>query len=361
MYFIKGLFFILYDNESFERILKQIEIVCKLNYNRIFLRVIAGGERKEYLKEYIYRIMKKSKEKKLNMVLQVDQDCINVMEENVYNLKDLHLAGVNGIFYKELRNIEQICEISYNEYIHIFVGWEIINEKSLKYMGKKGTNFENLSFVFPQGVRMFSGIALKDMLDTLDIVKKYSSDLCAFLGNEMGMNSIVQDGISTIEELRDRNSLVSYKMLNLMGVKKLFIDGTIGFEQLENINNSSESCCEIRIKLFDNEDELAKRVLFAKIHRITSINRNGVMALGNIKKELGLPRIDNSFKDNRINQGDITIDNYLYGINEGELNIYTTNYCVDQRINKIGYIVESELCLLNYITQETLIKFVLVR
>ncbi|MCM1988542.1 MupG family TIM beta-alpha barrel fold protein [Oceanirhabdus seepicola] len=361
MYFIKGLFFILYDSESFERILTQIEIVCKLNYNRIFLRVIAGRERKEYLKEYIYRIMKKSKEKRLNMILQVDEDCINIMEENVYNLKELYLAGVNGIFYKELRNIEQICEISYNEYIHIYVGWEIINEGALKYMGEKGTNFKNLSFVFPQGVRVFSGISVEDMLCTIDIIKNYSSNLCAFLGDEMGTHSLIQDGISTIEGLRDKNSLISYKILNLMGIKKLFIDGTLGFEQLEMINNSSESCCEIRIKLVDNSDELAKRILFSKIHRIASINKNGVMNLGNVKRKMGLSRIENSFKENRINEGDITIDNYLYGINEGELNIYTTNSCGDQRINKIGAIVESELCLLRYITQETLIKFVLIK
>lgn len=327
MYFIKGLIFILYDNESYERILEQIGIVCDLNFNRIFLRVIAGKEKKEYLKEYIYTIMKKAKEKRLNIILQVDEDCINVMDESVYNLKDLCYAGVNGIFYKEIRNIEQICEISYNEHIHIFVGWEIINEETLKYMGEKGVNYKNLSFVFPQGVRAYTGISVDDVLYAIDIIKNYSSNLCAFLGQESKDDSLSQDGISTIEELRYKNSLVSYKILKLLGIKNLFIDGTIEFEQLERINNSSETCCEIRIKLVDNEDELAKQILFSKIHRITSINRNGVMALGNMKKQIGLSKIDNSFTENMINEGDITIDNYLYGINEGGEYLYNKFLC----------------------------------
>ncbi|WBW99209.1 MupG family TIM beta-alpha barrel fold protein [Oceanirhabdus sp. W0125-5] len=356
---IKGLFFILYDNESFESILQQIEIVNNFNYNRIFLRVIEGMERKEYLKGYIYRIIQKVKEKKLDLILQVDEDCLNIMDESVYNLKDLYLTGVSGIFYKELSNIEQICEISYNDYIHIFVGWEILNEKTLKYMGEKGANFRNLSFVLPQGVRVFSGISVDEVINTLEILKGYSSNICAFLDDENGKNRVIPDGISTVEELRGKNSLVSYKILNLLGIRKFFIHGTIGSEQLKKINDASESYCEVRIRLFNNNDELAKKILFSKIRRITSVNRCGVISFGNIKKQMGLSKIESSYKDSCINIGDITIDNCLYGINEGELNIYTRNSDRDERINKIASIIEEDVCLLSYITQETLIKFVL--
>lgn len=323
------------------RNLEYLNILHKHGIKRVFVSAHIPEMNDNYQVE-LKEVLKKANDLGLEVILDVSKNAWEKLDfkPQIYSLRlDYGFSD------------EDIIELVNNEDFLIELNASTVTLKQLQYLSEN-IDFGKIRISFNFYPKKYTGMSHSDVIDRLNIFKKYDLTTMAYIpaGNK---RPPIYEGLPTIETHRDSPLETNVMELYLMGVDEIFFgDSFVTEEELTLIKDYDYNLICLPIIVKKNLSKVEKEIL-NKTHQ-TRLDESEYLIRSVARHNNDI----NSFNTVARIKGFVTIDNNDFGRYRGELNIVKRDLPLDKRTNVVGRVVCSDF-LLSHLTPGTKFKLII--
>lgn len=247
---------------------------------------------------------------------------------------------------------EEIAHAS--NYTNIVINASNIDYELVELLYKNNVKFYAMHNFYP---RPETGLDIDFCNECTNYLHEKGADVWAFASGDGDKRGSVYEGLPTIEAYRYYPSYVQYALLkNKCLIDTVFIgDISLYIKSLELIQASEQDNI---LRLPSNIDVKFRKDLLDKIFTIRPDNNSIVARLQESRIAGNTGRNIEVFNTIERNIGSITMDNYLYNVYSGEVQICLKDLPLDEKVNVIGNIDKNYLELLDLCCRKQEVMFV---
>lgn len=269
----------------------------------------------------------------------------------IKDIKELKDKGFNAV--RVDGGFDTLEEMKYlTELFYVYLNASDIKPKLLEELKAYGCDMSKISVMHNFYPRLYTGLNKEHVVTLNKKFKEYGVRVAAFVQGDEKLRGPVYEGLPTLEKHRGVNPYVATIELKESYVDDIYIgDNTAKISTLEKmVEYDKTGIINLEVSFYDE---------FKKLYNIvTPIRRDITDDI--IRLAYGRAELSDIKQRNTVKRypGAITVDNELSGRYEGELNICKKNLPSDGKVNVIGHINPEYIEIFNYITRDTIIKFV---
>ena len=324
-----GISFYLNDPLAEKRIIDASRLGVRNAFTSLHLPEESGN-----LVEKAKRLLKVAKENDVEVYADVS---LHTPEHlGIPSLYELKALGVVGIRLDDYFDTDVIIELS--KYYKIALNASILLENELNRLMDHGLDMNRVIGWHNFYPRENTGLSESFFLNQQHLYKKYHVPICAYVVGDEEKRGPLFNGLPTLEKHRKMDPFHAAVELKYYGVDHIYVgDPGVNGDLLH------------KLLVMDKEHVLPIRIKGSKL-----VNKEYMLRPDTARDVL---RVMNTRTTKTIAQentmvrkkGSITMDNYLYGRYQGEIQITLTDLPADQRVNVIGSVIEEDFPLLNFI------------
>lgn len=305
-------------------------------------------------KKRITDLGKLAKEENLNLMVDISTKGLTTLGLNLaYDSKKIKELGITGLRMDYGIPMETIAAASHE--INIGLNASTLSDKDVVTLKKYHANFSNMEFWHNYYPRVETGLDKQDFIEKNKWLRGLGGKIIAFTPGDFLLRGPLYDRLPTLESHRYSHPLAASIEL----IKECFVDEVyVGDEQISPtiIKQFKAYRDEQLIQLttyFLTEDyqELLEGIHTNRMDSARDVVRS---------QEARFKEIPHIKQINTVKRsvGSVTLDNYLYGRYQGELQITKRDLQADPRVNIMGKIDEQDLELLKWITPDQAYQFI---
>lgn len=333
---------------------------AKINgFTEIFTSIHIPEADYEVIKSDIKILLNEAKELDMSVSVDISPNTFDLLEIEKNNFKELKEYGIGTVRLDFGYSIDEIAKLTNNDYgLEIQLNASTLNKDMLIELESKRANFNNLTACHNYYPREDTGISEKLFLQRNKEFKKRGIKISAFIPSHHRKRGPVYEGLPTLEKHRWKNPYESAKHLFCLGTDTVYFgDLKASKEELFNIGKI-KTPFEFRI-IFRTLNEDIKEYVLNTILSQRMDEAENVIRIEESRYYFGKNRPVEKECIAIRPVGTITIDNKDYLRYMGEIQITKVDLGYDDRVNIIGYIIEEDLFLLDYIKGGDKLNFIL--
>lgn len=236
-----------------------------------------------------------------------------------------------------------------SEDFEIMLNASIVDENYIKKAQAQGIDFKQLILTHNFYPKRFTGLSKDSFNSKNQIFRQYGLQIQAFVCGDNLKRFPLYEGLPTLEKHRDTPPFIAALELMANGVSDIMIgDSQAKIETLQAIQTyMSDKVITLKVHLEPEYKHLYNQIISCRKDQSECAIR------------LATPRLKKvAIQNNGVRRrGAITIDNTLMGRYCGEMQLLKKDLPTDARVNIIGFIHPDYIEALNYINENTKIKF----
>ncbi|CAM4190325.1 cell surface protein [Bacillus manliponensis] len=270
---------------------------------------------------------------------------LDVTYENVEVLLQWGITGLRvdyGISPKKIANLSHKMKIALNASTITEAFWQALLHEKIEV-----NHIEAWHNFYP---RPETGLAKSFLQQQNEYLQKCGIKTMAFISGDGEKRGPLYEGLPTLEKHRNNRPLQSYlELVQDCFVDKVLIgDVSVIENTIQELGKVEEGMIPLRYKPI-----IQDQVILSKIERVHTNRLDPARDVVRSVESREYQFIEKSHLQpmNTMNRraGAVTIDNQLYGRYAGEVQITKVDLPKHDKVNVIGYIIEEDIPLLNYI------------
>lgn len=272
---------------------------------------------------------------------------LNIQYGDFKSLKELGFTALRLDYGFD--NIEYIQSLKKD--FTLMLNASIINENIIKAIQDAGMNIQDFVLTHNFYPRTHTGLSEVDFQYKNELFHKYGMQIQAFVCGDQLKRFPLYEGLPTLEKHRDIHPYVAaVELIKKYRIQDIMIgDSQAKYETLSFIKDYMDyHIITLKVYLEKDYQHYDQQILECrKDHSEYAIRMN-------------TPRVKHIdiYQNTLRRKGSITIDNCLMGRYCGEMQLIMKDLPRDARVNVIGFIHPDYIDLLQYIDEDTKIKFV---
>ncbi len=286
-------------------------------------------ESTEKIKEEFAEIMKLCHS--LDMRLSID-----IADDILFDIKNSEKINAVRIDYG--LSTQEIIEL-YNELsCKIELNGSIIDENVIIELINGGIKKSDIEIFYNFYPKKYTGMNLFKLYEKNKLFKQFDLICKAFIGAETNKRGPLFDGLPTVEEHRNIDSLISYQELKLIGIDVVYFgDGNTSIYEIKKLTKLDENVIYLPVEIYDSTSESEIQHLM-KEHELR-VDSSDFLFRSSKRLSGNVIMPNNTVNADRMS---ITIDNINYKRYQGEVGITLKDIDRDERVNVIGKVVNAE-------------------
>lgn len=336
-----------------------IDLAYKYGFERIFTCLLSVEKPKEDIKKEYKDIIEYATNLGFEVILDIAPNVFDKLDISYDNLDFFYELGASGIRLDLGFDGSKEAMLTFNPYE---LAVEINMSNNVAYLDNIMTYMPNLPYLY--GCHNFypqkgTGLPYDFFVECSKRFKKHGLRTAAFINSHAATIGPwdINDGLCTLEMHRDLPIEVQAKHLFATNLIDDVIIGNAyaSEEELMKLSKINKYQLELDVEILDNDSDIEQKIMFNEQHFRRGDITHDVVRSTEVRKKYGLHEIVEHDHLNQFERGDILIGNNQFGKYKGELQI-ALSINADNRKNKVGYIVEEELILLDFILPWTKFK-----
>ncbi|RDY29174.1 DUF871 domain-containing protein [Romboutsia weinsteinii] len=329
-----------------------------LGFDRVFTSL--------HIPEADYKVLAKDikifleEAKKLNMIVSCDisNNAFEFLEIEKNNLASFKEMGVEILRLDFGFSEEEVAAFSNNDIgIKIELNASTLTKKYLKKLDKHNPNYDNIIACHNYYPRNNTGISEESLVIKNEIIQDLGIEVSAFIPSLINKRGPVYEGLPTLEMHRNEKPYNSARHLFALGCDNVYFgDAIAGYDELKSVG-SIKSSVELRADLFTINEEVLDLI---NNNILTDRSDSACDVVRAVEGRFNLKSVIEPENNNiERKEGAITVDNKKYLRYMCELQICRKDLPKDDRINVIGQIIDEDLFLIKYISDD--VKFDIIK
>lgn len=355
----KGISVFLGMDYSLDEILELIRFSNKHGFDRIFTSLHIPEANYSVIVKEFKEVLKEANKLNMKIIADISPQGFEFLGNKDMKLEPLREMGIHVLRLDFGFTNEKIAELTRNDLgIKIEINASTITERFFKDLDQYKPNYSNMQSCHNYYPRNNTGISEEILLRRNESLIKRGVEVSAFIPSLAGKRGPIYEGLPTMEIHRNIDPYISAKHLYALGNHNVFFgDAMPSKEEIVRVGNIDESVIELRVDVLDNSD-IAKKYLTHDFYTSRPDGAEDVIRGAEGRLILNKGEVIEKGIIKERNVGDITLDNKGYLRYMGEIQIIKTPLNKDERVNKIGSVIEEERFLLKYIDEENKFKFI---
>lgn len=330
--------------------LEYLKAAVNCGVTHIFTSLVVLEEDYSDFNSKLESILKFSKEN--NVVFITDVSPVTLAKLDIQNIEDIKKLGFNAIRIDGgFGTLEESKKLIEN--FEVYLNASDINPEFISQLKEAGCDINKISVMHNFYPKVHTGLNKAHMIEINKTFQKLGLRVAAFVQGDIKLRGPVFEGLTTLEKHRGVHPFVAcVELLDTCFVNDVYIgDNEASIETIRMmIDYQKNNILTLKTVLDEDYKNLYNRDIPIRRDITDAVVRlsYGRGVFRNIKQKNCLKRF----------AGVVTVDNFLSGRYEGEINICKTAISSDGKTNIIGHIYPEFLEILNYLNRNVIIRFI---
>jgi hypothetical protein len=250
--------------------------------------------------------------------------------------------GITGVRLDYGFTAKQIAWLSHS--LKVGLNASTIDEEQLKELVEEGLDTSQAEAWHNFYPKPFTGISRLALKERNEMFHRYGLKTMAFIPGDQKLRGPLQERLPTIEDHRNVTPLESALELKELGTDKICAgDISLSDHSVNELKFLTEQVIPIYVKFNKDYQRFYNTVHLNRLDAAQYVIRSAT------SREAGIHYKPEPYTDNYFNEGDITVDNTLYGRYSGELQICLQKLPANKKVNGAGKVCKESKPLLKYI------------
>ncbi|MDR7074141.1 DUF871 domain-containing protein [Fictibacillus barbaricus] len=250
--------------------------------------------------------------------------------------------GITGVRLDYGFTAKQIAWLSHS--LKVGLNASTIDEEQLKDLVEEGLNTSQAEAWHNFYPKPFTGISKMALKERNEMFHQYGLKTMAFIPGNQKLRGPLQERLPTIEDHRNVTPLESALELKKLGTDKICAgDISLSDHSVNELKFLTEQVIPLYVKFNKDYERFYNTVHMNRMDAAQYVIRSAA------SREAGIHYEPESYTDDYFNEGDITVDNTLYGRYSGELQICLQKLPANKKVNGAGKVCKESKPLLKYI------------
>ncbi|WNB93038.1 MupG family TIM beta-alpha barrel fold protein [Bacillus sp. NEB1478] len=250
--------------------------------------------------------------------------------------------GITGVRLDYGFTAKQIAWLSH--FLKVGLNASTIDADQLKELVNEGLDTSQAEACHNFYPKPFTGISKLALRERNEMFHRYGMKTMAFIPGDQKLRGPLQERLPTIEDHRNITPLESALELKELGTDKICAgDISLSDHSVQELNYLTEQVILIYVKFRKNYQSFYHTVHTNRLDAAQYVIRSAT------SREKNNQYKPESYTDDYFNEGDITVDNMLYGRYSGELQICLQRLPANKKVNCAGKVCKESKPLLKFI------------
>lgn len=345
-----------YLNQRYEDIENYINKMHELGVMDVFSSFHINEYNKEETLDQLEKVSKLIASKDMDLILDISTNTLELYDFTIDDMVEfLGKLNVKKVRLDYGFNFDQIKRIS--DSLEIVLNASTIDEKFIQELKNRDIDLSKITASHNYYPRPETGLSSKSFNLKNKFLQNCGFKIQAFIPGDKERRGPLFEGLPTLEEHRHWDSFRAYLDLKIRhNIENIHLGDISANKEsiLKIIQFENNAIIELRINELIKISEVVEKVLYGT-HQNRADNSDIVIRSSNSRLEIKEKIKPENIITRKI--GSITIDNEKYLRYNGEIQIALKDLEMDEKVNVLARVIESDIDILEYIGSNIKFRF----